>query len=269
MTRRITAAGAVLSLFVLSSPASAWGPIVQPVVVRGAIDSLPKQMKPFYERHRLEMPSLSLEPTFPERGPERRFAVDSLMPFPFADLPHTESALKARFGEKAERAGRLPWLVQESYARLVDAFKGGDKEKILTESDTLAGLAADMHNPLALTENYDGQKTDQHGLWVRFTVKLPEAYQKDLKTDAEGSFFLDNPNEYVFSIINQSYVWVDNILYIDDLARRGKTGYGSIYYDDLRARVGTVIRVRLTQAARDAGSYWYTAWTVAGRPELK
>jgi hypothetical protein len=242
---------------------------VQPAVLRGAIDNLPKQMKPFYERHRLEIPSLSFEPTFPERGPERRFAVDSLMPFPFADLPHTENALKARFGDAAERAGRLPWLLQESYARLLEAFKSGDKEKILTESDTLGGLVTDMYNPLAFTDNYDGQKTDQHGLWVRFTVKLPEAFQKDLKTDTEGSFFLDNPNEYVFSMINQNYVWVDNILYLDDLARRGKSGYGTIYYDELKARVGVILRMRLTLAARDAASYWYTAWTVAGRPVLK
>ncbi len=262
-------AGALLGLVAVCSPALAWGPAVQPVLVRGAIDTLPKQMKPFYERHRLEIPSLSLEPTIPEGGPERRFAVDRLLPFPFVDLPHTQSALKARFGEAAEQAGRLPWLIQESYARLVEAFRAGDKDKILTESDMLAGLIADMHNPLALTENFDGQKTGQHGLWVRFTVKLPEAFEKDLKVDSEGSFFIDDPKEHVFSMINQSYVWVDNILYLDDLARRGKPGYGSIYYEDLMARAGLLLRSRLTQAARDAGSYWYTAWTVAGRPELK
>jgi hypothetical protein len=26
---------------------------------------------------------------------------------------------------------------------------------------------------------------------------------------------------------------------------------------------------RLEEATTDAGSYWYTAWTAAGRPELK
>ena len=36
----------------------------------------------------------------------------------------------------------------------------------------------DLHNPLALTDNADGQKTGQHGLWVRFTLKLPEAMDK-------------------------------------------------------------------------------------------
>lgn len=268
MTNKGTAAVALV-LITLAARAQAWSPLVQQTLVRGTIDTLPKQMKGYYEKHRLEMPSLAVEPTFAERGPERRFTLDRLLSFPFADLPHTEAALKERFTEAAPEVGRLPWLVQESYGRLVEAFRAMDKEKILAESDLLAGLVADLHNPLALTVNYDGQKTGQPGLWVRFTEKFPESLQRDLKVDSQGSFYLDDPKEYVFSMLNQSYVWVDNLLYLDDLARRGKPGYGSIYYDDLRVKAGSLLRARLSQAARDAGSYWYTAWTVAGRPELK
>ena len=35
-------------------------------------------------------------------------------------------------------------------------------------------LVADLHSPLALSENADGQKTGQDGLWVRFNTRLPE-----------------------------------------------------------------------------------------------
>ena len=42
---------------------------------------------------------------------------------------------------------------------------------------------ADLHNPLALTDNVDGQKTGQHGLWVRFSSKLPEAMDKKLNLE--------------------------------------------------------------------------------------
>ena len=41
------------------------------------------------------------------------------------------------------------------------------------------------------------------------------------------------------------------------------------YFEDLARRVGPVLQVRLSRAAEDVGSFWYTAWTVAGRPELK
>jgi hypothetical protein len=245
------------------------GPVVTQLVVSRAIETLPKPLQKFYKDHRLEIPSLALEPTFPEPSPERRFAVDKLVPFPFKDLPHTEGSIKSKYGEAASSVGRLPWLVQESYARLTEAFKLGDKEKILTESDVLAGLVADLHNPLNLSVNSDGQNTGQHGLWVRFAQRLPEAMDKRLKVNADAANFLDDPKEYVFSVMNGTYVWLDNLLYLDELARRGKSGYTEIYYEDFERKAGPVIRQLLAAAAEDAGSYWYTAWTVAGKPELK
>ena len=254
-----------------TAPAAAWGLAAHQVVTARAIDSLPKALKEYYKSHRLEMPTLSLEATATEEGPERRFAADGLLPFPFLDLPRTEAALKERHGEAAGKVGRLPWLIQESYTRLVEAFRAKDKEKILGESDLLASLVADLHDPLALTENADGQKTGQHGLWTRFSVRLPEVLQtlNRLKLEPDAADFLDQPKEYVFSMMNATYVWLDNALYEEELAHRGQSGYGDIYYEDLARRAGPIVRERLSRAAENAGSYWYTAWTEAGRPELK
>jgi len=246
-----------------------WGPVAHQAVTTQAIDTLPGQIKGFYKAHRLELPTLALEPTFPEEGPERRFAVDQLLPFPFVQLPRTEASLKERFGDAASQVGRLPWLIQESYARLVEAFRGGEKDKILAESDLLAGLVTDLHNPLALSESWDGQKTGQNGLWVRFSSSFPEAMQKRLKLDTDAARFLDEPKEYVFSMLAATYIWLDNLLYSDDLARRAKGGSDEIYYDFLALHTKSLLQDRLSRAAEDVGSYWYTAWTVAGRPALK
>jgi hypothetical protein len=243
--------------------------VAHQVTVAAAIDTLPKQLKSFYKDHRAEMPSQAIEPEFPPRGPDRRFLVDRLLPFPFTELPRSEAALKAKYGEAADGIGRLPWLIEESYARLVDDMKASDKAKILAESDVLAGLLVDLHRPLNLTDNFDGQKTGQHGLWIRVVEKLPEAMGKDLKLSPDAANYLDDPKEYVFSMITATYVWVDNLLYLEDLAHRGKPGYGDIYYEDLVRRLGPIVRELLSRAAEDVGSYWYTAWTVAGRPELK
>jgi hypothetical protein len=251
--------------------AAAWGLAAHQAVTARAIESLPKGLKEYYKAHRLEMPTLSLEATANEEGPERRFAADRMLPFPFLDLPHTETGVKERFAEAADKAGRLPWLIHESYARLVEAFRAKDKARILAESDALAALVADLHNPLALTDNADGQKTGQHGLWTRFSVRLPEILQgmNKLKLDPDAAHFLDQPKEHVFSMLNANYVWLDNVLYDEDLAHRGQSDYGDIYYEDLAGRAGAIVRERLSLAAGNAGSYWYTAWTEAGRPELK
>jgi hypothetical protein len=243
--------------------------VAQQVTIAKAIDTLPKPLKKFYEKHREEMPSLALEPRFPVRGPDRRFALDHLLPFPFVGLPRSEAALKAKFGEKATGIGRLPWLLEAAYRRLVEAFRAGDKTRILEVSDEVGGLVVDLHSPLNLTENYDGQETGQQGLWIRLSEKLPEAMGKDLKLDPDAANYLDDPDEYVFSVMLETYVWVDNLLYLEALASRSKSGHDAFYYDTLVRRVGPILRHLLSRAAEDAGSYWYTAWTVAGRPDLE
>lgn len=252
-------------------PAAAWGLAAHQAVTARAIDTLPKGLKEYYKAHRLEMPTLSLEATASDEALERRFAADRMLPFPFLELPRTEASLKERYPEAADKAGRLPWLVQESYGRLVDAFRAKDKARILAESDVIAALVADLHNPLALTDNADGQKTGQNGLWTRFSVRLPEVLQTmgKLKLDPDAAHFLDQPKEHVFSLLNATYVWLDNVLYEEDLAHRGQSDYADIYYEDLAGREGPLVRERLSRAAGNAGSYWYTAWTEAGRPELK
>lgn len=238
------------------------------VVVEEAIDVLPKDLKEFYKDHRMEMPSQGPEPDFPDRGPDRRFQVDRLLPFPFKGLPRTEKALLAKFGEEAEKVGRLPWLVHASYDRLLEAYRAEDKGAVLLGSDEMAGFMIDLNSPLNLTVNFDGQDTGQHGLWLRLTEKLPQAMGKDLKLRSDAANFLDQPEGYVFSVMLESYVWVDNILYLDALAARGKDGYGAYYFDDFARRAGPILRERLSRAAEDTASYWYTAWTAAGRPEL-
>lgn len=259
-----------LGLVLAGREAGAFGPMGQQAVVAKAIDTLPKPLIKFYKDHRLEMPSLAPETTFPERTPDRRFELDRLEPFPFLDLPRSEAALKARFGaDVSDRVGRLPWLIQESFARLVDAFKEEDRAKILEESDVLAGLVVDIHNPLSLTENSDGQKTMQHGLRARFSERSLEAMQTRLKLNPDSANYLDDPKEFVFSMINGTYVWLDNVEYEEELAHRGKPGYTETYYEDMERRVWPIQRALLNNATEAVGSYWYTAWIKAGKPDLK
>ena len=263
------ASAAAALLCALAGPAEAWGPGAHARITSEAIETLPKGMKAWYKAHKLEIPSLSPEAEIADDSPERRFMIDRLVPFPFTELPRTEAGLKEKFGDDAAKVGRLPWLVQEAYANLVEAFRSGDKTRILAASDTVGLYVADMANPLALTENADGQKTGQHGLWVRFTTRLPEAMDKRLKIGSEAARFLDDPKAQIFFIGGATYIWLDNLLYEEELAHRGQSGYGELYYEAFERRAGGLLRHHLEEAATHVGSYWYTAWTAAGRPELK
>jgi hypothetical protein len=213
------------------------------------------------------MPSLTPDEDAPARPEGRRFAVDLLGTFPFKDVPQDEAGVKAKADIKV--VGRLPFLLLEAQARLIEAFKVGDKEKILRGADEVAILAADLNNPLALTDNSDGQKTDQAGVAKRLAGRLPEDMEGRLKINPEAARLLENPRDYIFSTVVRSHIWVDNILYADSLAYRGKTSYGGAFFEAFELRAGRLLSDLLSSAAADVGSFWYTAWTQAGRPELR
>jgi len=254
---------------VLLLPASsqAWSDAVYRLVIRKAIDTLPKAQKKFFEDHRYELPSLTPDEDPPTRPEGRRFSLDLLGVFPFNDIPQEEGMVKAKADPRM--VGRLPFLLLEAQGRLVEAFKSGDKERILQEADAVAILAADLNNPLALAENFDGQKTDQPGLSKRFTSQLAETMEGRLKLNPEAARLLENPRDYVFGAMVRNHVWVDNILYADRLAYRGKSSYGGAYFEALELRSGRLLGEILSNAAADVGSFWYTAWTEAGRPALR
>jgi len=259
---------ALCTLIVAGLPGSsfAWSDAVYRLVLRKAIDTLPKAEKKYFESHRYEMPTLIPDEDPPSRPEGRRFAIDALGSYPFTNVPQDEDGLKAR--ADLNQVGRLPFLLLEAQGRLIDAFKSGDKERILNEADAVAILAADLNNPLGLSKNFDGQETDQPGLSRRFTYQLPESMEKRLKLNPEAARLLDNPRDYVFGTMVRNHVWVDNILYADDLAHRGKSAYAGPYFESFELRAGQLLSEILSNAAADVGSFWYTAWTEAGRPEL-
>lgn len=261
--------GPVLAFLLVLLPGSsfAWSDAVYRLVLRKAIDTLPKGEKKFFEEHRFELPTLVPDDDPPVRPDGRRFAIDLLGTFPFNDLPREEEGVKAKGDPKV--IGRLPFLLLEAHTRLIDAFKSGDKTRILEAADAVAILAADLNNPLGFSENYDGQKTDQPGLSKRFTSQLAEAMEGRLKINPEAARLLDNPRDYVFGSMVRNHVWVDNILYYDSLAHRGKSSYSGPYMEAFELRAGRLLGEILSDAAADVGSFWYTAWTAAGRPELR
>jgi hypothetical protein len=258
---------AILLVVLLPGSSFAWSDAVYRLVLQKAIDTLPKGQKKYFDDHKYELPSLVPDEDPPVRPEGRRFALDLLGSFPFNDLPREEAGVKAKADPEA--VGRLPFLLLEAHARLIEAFKSGDKERILREADAVGILATDLNNPLALTRNFDGQGSAQPGLSKRFTSQLAQNMEGKLKVNPEAARLLENPRDYIFGSMIRSHIWVDNILYIDSLSYRGKSTYGGPYFEALVLRAGRLLDEILSSASTDVGSFWYTAWTTAGRPELK
>lgn len=268
MLRRFLLLGMLVVLsFGWVSGSLAWDDSAGRLVLEKAIDGLPKQMKKFYEQREPVIFDLLTDPI---RTSQRlTFEIDRLDEFPFDDLPEDwELALK-RFGEETiGEAGDLPWRVIDKYEELVEAFRQVDVEAIENISAEIAFMLGELHNPVNVSKWGDGEPTDQLGMRERFDERLLEVYGEKLKYDTGDAVYLDRPAEYVFNIPRRAYIWVDNILLHDYIARMGVQSYDRFYYEGLWLRAEVILSNLLQSLSRDIASYWYTAWVKAGKPEL-
>jgi hypothetical protein len=189
--------------------------------------------------------------------------------FPYLALPHEYALAKKKLpSSRLNRDGVLPWQVGEYSLRLTKAMKAGDWEEAKLDAAALTHYIADAHDPLHTTQNFDGQMTQQAGLSLRFDIHIFERYSKIFIMHPENAEKIDDPTEYAFQTCIESNVWVDLILWSDLRARRSLTDYNDEYYDRFYNEVGPTVVREINGAAHDAGSYWYTAWLNAGRPQL-
>jgi hypothetical protein len=184
-------------------------------------------------------------------------------------LPHSyKRATEQLSSGRINRDGVLPWQIGDVSLRLTKAMKAANWEQVKLEAAALAHYVADAHDPLHTTQNYDGQLTNQTGLADRFEIHLPDRYSKLFIMRSESPEKIDDPTEYAFQTCLEANIWVDLIIWSDVRAREGFPDYTDEYFDRFYSQVGATVMREINAAARDAGSFWYTAWLNAGQPQL-
>ena len=258
---------ASIAAFAVAKEAFAWSDDGVRLFMEKAIDALDNPLKDFYEDRELELVEKASDPTvFP---PRLLFEVDRLEPFPFVDLPTDRKRAIRKYGEEAiEEAGDLPWRLIESYNALVEAFRSSDFDAAMMHSAEIAHFVGAMYVPVNVSMNGDGEPTGQHGLRERFDSRLLEVYAREVDVKTPTAFFLDHPEDYAISVPRKSYIWVDNLLYFDYIARMGVKSYDRFYYEGMWLRAEPLLEQLLSSAALDTASFWYTAWVSARRPDL-
>jgi len=255
-------------------PALAWGPIAHDIVNTWAILTLPPEIRSFFENNRQFLVEHANDPDEwikKDRYERMRSYIylDKYGVFPYPTLPHGYAHAKEKFGSwRINRDGMLPWQIGEFSLRLTKAMKAGNWEEVKLDAAALAHYVADAHDPLHTTQNFDGQLTLQNGLSARFDIHLLDRYSKFFVMHPESAEKIDDPTEYAFQTCLASNIWVDLIIWSDLRARESLTDYNDEYYDRFYNQVGPTVVHEINAAAHDAGSYWYTAWLNAGRPQL-
>jgi hypothetical protein len=267
-----------LALLVALRPslALAWGNNANRLVVNRAIDTLPQDIRPFFDANRSILlqhvndpfgtPDKLLTPA--ERRNQFLF-LEKYGRFPFDQLPRSYKAAVAKFGKsKLESNGLLPWQIGVLSAKLTDAMHEGKWEDAKLFAAILANYVAGAHDPFNTTDNNDGHLTAQTGINERFGTALVDRYSSYFFMRPNDAAFIADPTDHAFEACLSSHSWLEMILYADREARRGVNAYTDEYYDHFYNQAGAVLIRQLSDAASDVGSYWLTAWKNAGQPQL-
>lgn len=266
----------VAATFALAGPqgAWAWGRNGNKLVVNKAIDTLPADIREFFESNRALLsqhvtdPLDSIAKTASERHNHFLY-LDKYGRFPYDGLPRNYKAAVTKFGKtKLQANGLLPWQIGVYSQKLTEAIKAGHWDEAKLDAAILANYVAEAHDPFNTTEDFDGRLTGQTGINDRFGTTLIDRYSSFFPMRPNDAGYINDPTDHAFEACLSSHSWLETILLADRNSRRSQNTYNDEYYDHFYNAAAVILIRQLSDAATDVGSYWLTAWINAGRPQL-
>ncbi|SRR3989441_447127 len=252
----------------------AWGRNGHRLVVNKAIDTLPPDIRAFFESNRALLvqhvtdPLDALAKTPAERH-NHFIQFDKYGRFPFEALPRNYKSAVMKFGKtKLDATGLLPWQIGVYSEKLTDALKAGKWDEAKLDAAILANYVSEAHDPFNTTDNLDGRLSRQTGVNERFGTALIDRYSSFFPMRPNDAMFISDPTDRAFEACLSSHSWLETILLADRKARQGENSFTDEYYDRFYNQAAAILIRQLSDAATDVGSFWLTAWINAGRPPL-
>ncbi|MCM5530551.1 zinc dependent phospholipase C family protein [Parasegetibacter sp. NRK P23] len=269
----------------------AWGFYAHRLINKHAVFLLPPEMIVFFKPHIGYLEERATAPDsrrymVQEEGPRHYIDLDHYGTYPFDSLPRKWTAASEKFGQDILNAhGIVPWWIQTMLARLTKAFSNKDPVNILKTAAELGHYIADAHVPLHTSSNHNGQKTNQHGIHAFWESRIPELLAEtewDLLTGK--GFYIEDPFRFTWQFVLESAGAADSVLNLEALLNRSfpqerkfafefRNGqlikqYSSDYSIQYNKSLNGMVERRLRSSIHAVASFWITAWTEAGQPDL-
>jgi len=261
-------------LGLLPTSVLAWGNNAQRLIVNHAVDTLPYDLRAFFETNRNYLIQHVNDPLnqldkHPNERQNHFIELDKYGKFPFDALPRNYKAALAKYSKsKIEATGLLPWQIGVYSAKLTDDLRNGRWDEARLDAAFLANYVAEAHDPFNTTENYDGHMTGQSGVNERFNTILIDRYGSFFPLNPHDASFISDPTDFAFDACLNAHSLVESLLLADRRAKHGLSSYTDEYYDRFYNLTAASLIRQLSDASTDVGSYWLTAWTNAGKPQL-
>ncbi len=265
---------AIAALTLAPQEVFAWGANAQKIVVNKAVDTLPQDIRSFFDANRSFLvqhvaDSLEAEVKTPAEKHNHFIYLDKYGRFPFTTLPRVYKAAVSKYGKsKLESTGLLPWQIGVYNAKLTEAFRLGHWDEAKLDAAILAGYVAEAHDPFNTTENFDGHLTLQTDINERFGTTLIDRFSSFFPMRPNDASFIGDPTDHAFESCLGAHSSLESILLADRDAHLAGKSYDDEYFDRFYNQTAPTLIRQLSEAATDVGSYWLTAWTNAGRPQL-
>lgn len=255
---------------------TAWGRNADKLVVNQAIDTLPQDIRSFFEANRAYLLQHVIDPLnalakTPAEKRNNHLYLDKYGRFPFDALPRNYKAAVDKYGKsKLQSNGLLPWQIGVYSQKLTEDMKAGRWDDARLDAAMLATYVAEAHDPFSTTENFDGKLTAQTGVNERFGTTLIDRFSSFFPMRPNDAAFISDPTDHAFEVCLSSHSLLEPILLADRNAYiAGKSySYNDEYYDRFYNQSAAILIRQLSEASTDIGSYWLTAWTNAGKPQL-
>ncbi len=275
-------------LLAVVSLAHGWGNEAHIRINRAAVEIIPGQFGAYLDQFADTLSLHAPDPDSwkrndPDEGYRHYIDIDLYSRPPFDNLPVELDQLVARFGEdNVKRWGIGPYRIAEYSQKIIDMFKTGQWEESLIPLAALGHYVADLHMPLHVVANYNGQLTGNDGIHFRWEVPLIDEYidtviAYDVLENNIAPF--EDPLDEAFYIVRESYREHFTIIQADSIARESLSaqdqeilsGYDPLpedtpYYDILFRESGQLAQQQVNRAATRVAAYWYFCWVAAGRP---
>lgn len=219
-------------------------------------------------------------------GSRHYIDIDYYGKYPYNELPRRWDDALSKFGQDTLMAnGIVPWHVQVMLGRLTNAFKEKNFSLIMKNSADIGHYIADAHVPLHASSNHNGQLTNQRGIHGFWESRVPE-----LLADRQFDFFIgkaayiENPGKFIWDRVLESGKAADSVLTFEKELSQQFPGdkkyafekrnnivirqYSSAYTIAFNKKLDGMVERRMRQAIFAVASFWYTAWTNAGQPDL-
>ncbi|MGE3176425.1 MAG: hypothetical protein AB7O32_03055 [Vicinamibacterales bacterium] len=262
--------------------ASAWGFAAHQLVMRRAIELLPPELTPLFEKHREEVVLRVVDPDLwrnvgwaddPNHFVD--FGAKEFGDYPFTGLPRDLGAAIEKFGQPTlDRNGRLPWRLGEIFGQLRRAFEGFARQSPYAISDVVLFSAVashyvqDAHQPFHATDDYDGQKAGQRGIHARFERDLIERFASRLRLTPPSVVPMKSPSDRIWDILLASHRLVAPVLEADRAAADGREFYDDAYFEAFFVKTQPILEQQLGAAASATAALITGAWIEAGRPAI-